>query len=179
MLIGASGEAFDSPDYIYELKLDGVRCIAYLDPNAGTELRNKRNINVTATYPELGEIHKQVKKRCILDGAVLIIKDGKPDFSEMQRRALMGDPFKIRLAANSLPVCFTAFDILYLDKEPLIQKPLMERKKASIGYGKRRNGTNGGIPDHRRSGYCLLQPNRGTKTGRDCSETKNQQIRFW
>ena len=30
MLIGADGEAFDSPDYIYELKWDGERCIAYL-----------------------------------------------------------------------------------------------------------------------------------------------------
>ena len=129
MLIGASGEAFDSPDYIYELKLDGVRCVAYLDPKTGTELRNKRNLNVTAAYPELREIHTQVKKRCILDGEVLVIKDGKPDFSEMQRRALMGDPFKIRLAADALPVCFTAFDILYQDGESLTQKPLMERKK--------------------------------------------------
>lgn len=32
MLIGATGEAFDSPDYLYELKFDGERCIAYLDP---------------------------------------------------------------------------------------------------------------------------------------------------
>lgn len=46
MLIGAEGEAFDSPDYLYELKLDGERCIAYLDPQNGTELRNKRNIRM-------------------------------------------------------------------------------------------------------------------------------------
>mgnify|MGYP000438438287 FL=1 len=43
MLIGASGDAFDSADYIYELKWDGERCIAYLDPKTGTELRNKQN----------------------------------------------------------------------------------------------------------------------------------------
>ncbi len=35
MLIGADGEPFDSPDYIYELKLDGERCVAYLDPERG------------------------------------------------------------------------------------------------------------------------------------------------
>lgn len=40
MLIGKEGEAFDSPDYIYELKLDGVRGLAYLD--GSTDLRNKR-----------------------------------------------------------------------------------------------------------------------------------------
>ena len=47
MLIGAESDAFDSPDYLYELKLDGLRCVAYLDAG-GTDLRNKRNI---ITYP--------------------------------------------------------------------------------------------------------------------------------
>ena len=59
MLIGADGEPFDSPDYIYELKLDGERCIAYLDPKEGTELRNKRNVKMLPKVPELGDLHKQ------------------------------------------------------------------------------------------------------------------------
>ena len=87
MLIGADGEPFDSPDYIYELKLDGERCIAYLDPKEETELRNKRNVKMLPKVPELGDLHKQVKKRCILDGELLIIKDGKPNFAEIQRRS--------------------------------------------------------------------------------------------
>ena len=40
MLIGAEGEPFDSEEYIYELKLDGERCIAYLDKDK-TILKNK------------------------------------------------------------------------------------------------------------------------------------------
>ena len=66
MLIGASGDAFDSADYIYELKWDGERCIAYLDPKTGTELRNKRNLKMLSKVPELTHLHKQVKARCIL-----------------------------------------------------------------------------------------------------------------
>ena len=62
MLIGADGEPFDSPDYIYELKLDGERCIAYLDPKEGTELRNKRNVKMLPKVPELGDLHKQAEK---------------------------------------------------------------------------------------------------------------------
>ena len=42
MLIGIEGESFDSPDYLFELKFDGARCLAYLRDS--TELRNKRNI---------------------------------------------------------------------------------------------------------------------------------------
>lgn len=128
MLIGESGVAFDSEDYIYELKLDGVRCLAYLS-DGKTELRNKRLLNVTATYPELGQMHEQVNSRCILDGEAFVMHDGKPFFAEMQRRSLMSDRFKIAMAARQLPVSFTAFDILYRDGEELMTLPLSDRKR--------------------------------------------------
>lgn len=128
MLIGEMQDAFDSPDYIYELKLDGIRAVAYLD-NVRTDLRNKRNLIVTPIYPELRDIHKQVKKRCILDGEITVINNGKPDFSEVQRRSLMSNKFKIQMAAAKLPACFTAYDILYLDGQQLTDLPLMDRKR--------------------------------------------------
>lgn len=127
MLIAENRPAFDDPDWIYELKLDGIRCVAYLD-QTGTVLRNKRNKDVTAIYPELGVSHKQSKGRCILDGEVFILNNGKNDFFEMQRRALMSNAFKIGLAAEKLPVSFVAFDILYLDGRSLVEQPLLERK---------------------------------------------------
>ena len=88
MLIGEMRDAFDSPDYIYELKLDGIRAVVYLDI-VRTDLRNKRNLMVTSIYPELRDIHKQVKKRCILDGEIAVINNEKPDFPEVQRRTLI------------------------------------------------------------------------------------------
>lgn len=128
MLIGEMKEAFNSPDYIYELKLDGERCIAYLDKDK-TELRNKRNLQMLPKVPELAGIHKQVNCRCILDGELIVLKDGKPDFMEIQRRSLTTNPFKIQLAASKLPATFTAFDLLYYQDRPIIDLPLMERKK--------------------------------------------------
>lgn len=128
MLIGEMKEAFSSPDYIYELKLDGERCIAYLDEKS-TELRNKRNIKMLVKVPELSNIHKQVKCRCILDGELIITKNGKPDFFEIQRRSLMSNSFKIQLAASKFPASFTAFDILYYKDHEVLELPLMERKK--------------------------------------------------
>jgi len=128
MLIGENQEAFDSPDYIYELKLDGERCIAYLDKD-DTDLRNKRNVKMLTKVPELSTIHKQVKKRCILDGELIVIKDGKPDFYEIKRRSLMSNSFKIQLASSKLPASFTAFDILYYYDHQVTDLPLIERKK--------------------------------------------------
>lgn len=57
------------------------------------------------------------------------MKDGKPYFAEMQRRSLMSDRFKIALAAKAQPVSFTAFDILYRDRQQLTDLPLMDRKR--------------------------------------------------
>ena len=127
MLIAEETEPFDSPDYIYELKLDGERGLSYL--SSETVLRNKRQLNMLAKFPELDGIHKQVKQRCILDGEYIVIIDGKPDFSEVRRRSLMSSPFKIKLAADKYPVSFAAYDILYLKDKPLLDLPLMERKE--------------------------------------------------
>lgn len=129
MLIGSEKPAFDSKDYIFELKLDGERCLAFLDPKSGTELRNKRKVLMLPKVPELSEIHRQVKKRCILDGELSVIKNGRPNFSAIQRRSLMSNPFRIRLTAKEYPACFTAFDILYCGDKPVMEKPLLERKK--------------------------------------------------
>ena len=127
MLIGESGEPFDDPDCIYELKLDGERAIAYLEPG-GTELRNKRNKRMLPVFPELAGLHKQARGRCILDGEYVVLRDGKPWFAEIQRRSLMSNAFRIGLAAKQYPVSFVAFDILYLDGKDLTKLPLMERK---------------------------------------------------
>ncbi|WP_304340693.1 RNA ligase family protein [Metaclostridioides mangenotii] len=130
MLISELKKAFDSPDYIFELKLDGIRCIAYLDPeNNSSELINKRDFKLLPRFPELNEIHKQVKKKCILDGELIVSKNGVPDFFDIQRRSMMSDPFKIRLAYKQHPASFVAYDIIYIDGELTTDLDLIKRKK--------------------------------------------------
>ena len=128
MLISEQKKAFDSPDWIYEVKLDGIRCIAYLDSEDGTDLRNKLDKKLLPHVPELYDIHKQVKRKCILDGELFILNNGVTDFYEIQRRALMTDPFKIKLSAGKFPATFTAYDIIYDTDHLVMDLPLMERK---------------------------------------------------
>ena len=83
---------------------------------------------------------KCVKKNTVLDGELVVLTDGKPDFYALQKRSLMGDRFRIQLAAKKNPVQFAAYDILYYDGKDLTDKPLMERKailqeKVSEGNG--------------------------------------------
>lgn len=129
MLLGENNAPFDAPDWIYELKADGYRCIAYLDPLLKTDLRNKRDMALAAAFPELAGLCRQVKHRCILDGE-LVVTDarGAPDFYGLQSRAGMSDITKIRLAAARRPATYLAFDILFLGNEAINFRPLMERK---------------------------------------------------
>ncbi len=126
MLISEMTEPFNDPDWIYELKLDGIRCIAYLDRE--TELRNKRNLRLLPKVPELSDIHRQVKERCILDGELVILRNGVPDFFELQKRALTTNSFKLRLSSEQFPACFVAYDILYLKDRELSELTLLNRK---------------------------------------------------
>lgn len=126
MLISEMTEPFNDSNWIYELKLDGIRCIAYLDTE--TELRNKRNNRLLPKVPELSAIHKQVKDRCILDGELVILKNGVPNFFELQKRSLTTNKFKIQLSSEQFPACFVAYDILYHKDRALNELPLIERK---------------------------------------------------
>ncbi|MCL2212979.1 MAG: DNA ligase [Oscillospiraceae bacterium] len=127
MLLAKESEPFDDPNFIYELKLDGERCLAYLSAD-GTEFRNKRHKKMNAHVPELCEIHRQAKVDCILDGELMVVKDGVPNFYEIQRRSITTNAFKIQLLAKQHPATFTAYDILYYDGEQVTNKPLVERK---------------------------------------------------
>lgn len=129
MLLGENNAPFDDPKYIFELKLDGIRGIAYLDPAAGTtDLRNKRDMRMLSAFPELCALHERVSERCILDGEIIVTKSGVPDFFEVQKRSLMSNGIKIQLAAKTQPANFVAFDILQLGEDDVHLRPLMERK---------------------------------------------------
>lgn len=127
MLISEMTQPFNDPDWIYELKLDGIRCIAYLDRM--TELRNKRNDRLLPKVPELSSIHEYARERCILDGELVILRNGAPDFFELQRRTLTTNRLKLQLSYESFPASFVAYDILYLKDTSLLELPLIERKR--------------------------------------------------
>jgi ATP-dependent DNA ligase len=127
MLIAEQQEPFDSEEYIFEIKFDGIRCIAYLGDS--TDIRNKKDVMMVPKLPELMNIHEQILHKCILDGELVVLKNGDPDFYEIQRRAILTDKFKIQLAANKLPATFIAYDILYYKDKEILNMPLIERKQ--------------------------------------------------
>jgi DNA ligase D-like protein (predicted ligase) len=132
MLAQTAKAPFDHKDWLYELKLDGVRCIAYLDRD--TKLRGRSGQDITYKFPELQNLHRQTSKPCILDGEIVCVS-----FSQIQRRIHKEKPLDIRIAQRLYPSFYFAFDILNLEGNSLMAEPLIKRKETlestfSSGY---------------------------------------------
>ncbi len=130
MLATSINEPFDGPDWLFEIKWDGYRAVAFLE-DGKVRLVSRNQNELTPRYPELKDLAKSVKARsAILDGEVVALDEqGRPSFSLMQQRTGFR-PGGRRAAANAdVPVLYYAFDLLYLDGYDLRQFPLEERKK--------------------------------------------------
>lgn len=135
MLIGVEGEPFDSAEYLFELKMDGERCLAYLGHDR-TVLVNRRGRPLGTLFPELAELHRQTGNRCIIDGEIIAGTGGKSDFESIKKRNLIKNRLTIQRLSRETPAVFVALDILYLDREQVTSLPLHRRKellRAAIG----------------------------------------------
>lgn len=128
-MLAFAAEPFDSPDFIFELKLDGTRCLVYFLWGKIT-LINRRLIDITYRYPEFSAIKDRLNaKEAILDGEIVVFKNGKPNFSSLQEREHVEDPLRIEILSRQIPATYVAFDILHKDGKDLTSLPLIERKK--------------------------------------------------
>jgi bifunctional non-homologous end joining protein LigD len=131
MLATLVDEPFDSSDWLYEIKWDGYRAVAYMD---GSRLRLvSRNQNeLTHAFPELQELKDAVRaSKVILDGEIVALDEkGRASFSLMQQRTGIGEGGrKIRISRTDVPLAFYVFDVLYLDGYSLERVNLEDRKR--------------------------------------------------
>ncbi|HHW12631.1 MAG TPA: ATP-dependent DNA ligase [Firmicutes bacterium] len=127
-MLAVSAPPFDSPDYHFELKWDGIRCLAFL--TATTRLQSRNGREISFQYPELDNLHRQVKvSDVVLDGEIIALADGKPSFFRLQSRMHTTSAAGIREASRTNPVLYVAFDLLYLKGESLMNQPLATRQE--------------------------------------------------
>jgi bifunctional non-homologous end joining protein LigD/DNA ligase-1 len=132
MLLSEVSKPFDSEDYIYELKYDGMRCLIFVS-SSYFRIMNRHFKDITYLFPELRDIQKNISHKVIFDGEIICVVGGKPSFSKLQERIHLKNKSKINYQSLTNPVVFMAFDIIYDDKN-LVDKPLLERKKILEGY---------------------------------------------
>jgi len=130
MLAIPTARAFDNPDWLFEIKWDGYRAVAFIEEGR-VRLMSRSQNDLTAQFPELGALPQFVKaERAILDGEIVALDDeGRPSFSLMQQRTGF-QPGKRRLPRREgVPVIYYAFDLLYLDGLDLRRVALERRKQ--------------------------------------------------
>ena len=126
MLATLTDERFSSPDWIYERKLDGERCLVFRRKSRLHILsRNQQDLN--ETYPELVDaLGKQPPGHYIADGEIVAFKGNTTSFSRLQGRIGIKDIDEAR--ASGIKVYLYLFDLLYLGDYDTTGLPLRTRK---------------------------------------------------
>jgi len=129
-MLAQKAEPFDSRDHIFEVKWDGTRCISFIDVEKRRfRLQNRRLLDITYRYPEF-EFYDCFSKSCIVDGEIVVLKEGRPSFNLLQQREQVENRKKIELLSKRIPATYVVFDVLWTDGEGwTTQIPLIERKK--------------------------------------------------
>ncbi len=130
MLATPAEKAFDDPGWLFEIKWDGYRAIAFI-VDGGLRLVSRSQNDLTKQFAELGSLPQFVKaERAILDGEIAALDDeGRPSFSLMQQRTGFQPGAKRMGHRDGVPIIYYAFDLLYLDGFDVRRVVLEERKR--------------------------------------------------
>jgi DNA ligase D-like protein (predicted ligase) len=109
---------FSDPEWIFERKLDGIRCLAVRD-GAGVRLWSRNDLSLNGRFPEVAEaLAAQARERFAVDGEVVAFAGAQTSFARLARRG-----------REPVPVFFYVFDLLWLDGEDVRRLPLRSRKR--------------------------------------------------
>lgn len=117
-------------DWLFEVKWDGVRAVAFVDREE-IRLQSRSGIRCERQYPELATVpHQIAAQQAVLDGEIAVLDDkGVSRFHLIQPRIANSDPNTIAHLVRSTPVVYFVFDILYLDGYDLRNVALSDRRK--------------------------------------------------
>jgi bifunctional non-homologous end joining protein LigD len=107
-------ERFSDPEWIFERKLDGIRCVAIRD-GGPVRLLSRNDLALNGRYPGVASgLEAQARSRFAIDGEVVAFEDGQTSFQ--------------RLGHPGAAIFYYVFDLLWLDGEDVRGLPLLERK---------------------------------------------------
>jgi bifunctional non-homologous end joining protein LigD len=117
-------------EYLYQIKWDGIRIVTIVE-NGKVRLFTRKMKPREQLYPEVSNIlsNKFAKQTVILDGEIISIRNGKPDFFQVVKRDRMRDRHKIYAAIDRIPITYMLFDILYWKDRWLWDTPLCKRQQ--------------------------------------------------
>jgi bifunctional non-homologous end joining protein LigD len=128
MLATLIDKPFSDPEWLFEIKWDGVRSLAWIDDGKLT-LRARSENDITRQYPELALLPEALHaRRAILDGEIVSLDNhGHSNFERLQQRMHVRAP--AATLVSQVPATYYIFDLLYCDGYDLRDAPLSARKE--------------------------------------------------
>lgn len=111
--------AFDNDGWIFEVKWDGYRAVAEINPS-GNKLYSRNGLTFDKAYPKVFDALKKIKKKAVIDGEIVVFDEhGKPNFQKLQNYK-SNDKYLIQ---------YYVFDCLEADGKDLTDLTVIERKQ--------------------------------------------------
>ncbi len=126
MLATLTHDRFSRDGWVFERKLDGVRCLAMTDGST-VRLASRTGQRLTDTYPELVDaLAGQGARGLVLDGEVVAFEHGRTSFHRLQGRMQIRDPDAAR--RSGIAIFYYLFDVLHAGGYDVRPLPLRVRK---------------------------------------------------
>ena len=129
MLASLPAGALPREGWIFEPKLDGIRCLAVVQ-NGVARLLSRRGLDLTSQYPALAqELPPLVPADAILDGEIIALDAaGRPSFQRLQQRMNLSRDRDVQRAETMVPVQYFVFDLMHAGDFDLTGAKLSDRK---------------------------------------------------
>ncbi|MBV8205878.1 MAG: non-homologous end-joining DNA ligase [Acidobacteria bacterium] len=121
---------FDNKDWLFEIKWDGYRALAFLE-NGRARVVSRNQNDLTQQFPEIAAALGGLPARAaVIDGEVVALdENGRPSFSIMQQRTGLTGPGNFSAPDAGVPIVYYAFDLVYLEGYDLARVDLEKRKE--------------------------------------------------
>lgn len=114
-------------EWLYEPKLDGVRCVAYRR-NGHVEMYSRNRRSLRARYIEVAEaLEAQPGVDFVIDGEIVAFDGERTSFEKLQARHGINDPTAAR--ATGVDIYYYVFDLLFADGRDFRRVPIEQRKE--------------------------------------------------
>jgi ATP-dependent DNA ligase len=128
MLSEGQDEIPVGPDFIYEPKYDGFRCIVIRDGDS-IYLQSRAGQPLARYFPEVVVgLKSAIPEKCTVDGEIILVSKTGLDFDSLSQR-IHPAASRILKLSNETPAGFVAFDVLSLNGEDVSAQPNFARRK--------------------------------------------------
>ena len=121
-----TSDRFSDSAWIFERKLDGERCLAFVG-SGQARLKSRSQHDISSTFPEIAAaLAEQGREECVVDGEIVAFQGSQTKFERLQQRLGVARPGAGLLA--EYPVYYYVFDVLHAGGRDVRPLPLTERK---------------------------------------------------